>query len=223
MGTHASLNRRELMAGAALGAGAVVGAPALEGLAAQRGLSVLTGTVDRVNRRRRTLQLSTTTRGDRTVRVARDAVLWRGVPVALSAFRRGDEITVEGRRRGDTFVAERVTSTFRIVEGTLTARSGNRLTTDSAVIRLTPATLPMAAPAPTPARGRAVEPTDALPDVGGLPDPGAPVGVALPDLRPGAPLDTLPKDLAVGQRVVAQGRRDAATGELVAFRIGAIV
>src|SRR5687767_7846822 len=166
MGTKGSLNRRELMAGAALGAGAVVAAPAMEGLAAQRGLSVITGSVDRVNRRRRTVHLSTT-RGDRTVRVARGAVLWRGVPVALSAFRAGDEITVEGKRRRGTFVAERITSTFRIVEGTLMSRSGNRLTTESDVIRLTSATLPMAVPSAPPSAG--------------LPDPGAPAGGVLPD------------------------------------------
>lgn len=178
MTARAGMSRRQLLKGAGMGAGAaaLLGADAA---GADVPDGILTGVVTSAG----ASSLGVRRASGATVRVepAAGAVLFRDRAVDLGAFEAGDEVTAEGGWRGDTFVAERITSTFRVVSGTVTSRSGSRLATTDGVIRL--------------------------------------AGTTEADDGEGLQARRL-SSLGVGDAVVARGRLDRATGELVAFRVG---
>lgn len=66
------------------------------------------------------------------------ATFWRDRPTTIDTFVPGDEVTVEGAWSGDTsFSGTHMITTFRVLEGRVNGRSGDRLETEAGAITLT--------------------------------------------------------------------------------------
>ena len=75
--------------------------------------------------------------GPALLTVGNDATMRRLGPARLADYFPGDEVVAEGRWEDGAFACSSVEAMFHVVSGEITARSGSRLETPSAAIRLT--------------------------------------------------------------------------------------
>ncbi len=135
--------RRRLLvgAGAALGS-LVVAESALANSEIDSQLDVIAGTIESIVRPR-TFIVTLNNAKPVVIEFAITCSCWRHArETELSSFLTGDEVVIEGRWRGSIFGAERLSTLYRGVQGTIIARHGYQLHTVDSIFVIVPETRP---------------------------------------------------------------------------------
>lgn len=137
--TQRVVTRRELLKDLGIGAGVTWAATTGVGVAATSDTDVeIVGGILEAIESPATVRIQDPERGSVSVQFTDDATFWRDHPTTIDGFVIGDEVTVEGDWVGDAaFSGTHMVTTFRMLEGRVTSRSGNRLATEAGDVTLT--------------------------------------------------------------------------------------
>jgi hypothetical protein len=141
------ISRRQVLGAGATLAGLALVSPSLTSETLGAGEDVLIGVVERVESP--STLLVTSSGNPAVIKLADAAVLSHGpsgLVAGLGAFIPREEVVAEGQWIDGAFIATALMTRYRLVEGTIVRRHGNRLETTAGDVLLAPYTVPESAP-----------------------------------------------------------------------------